>query len=109
MLFRSKLFFNPCLLRKEEFLTENKFFNYVDVNGKSTDIHVPARSLCFTYCQIPILYKMSSSNFVQILFNSGELMKLDRLEIDKDISEMVFKRTNEINQIIVHIKESMLK
>ena len=36
-----KLDFNPCLLRKDEFLKEAKTFNYVDVdfNQKTIELH----------------------------------------------------------------------
>lgn len=104
-----KLYFNPCLLRKDEFLSKNTIFNYVDVNAKENTIQLPENSLCFTYCQIPIVYKISNKNHIEIVFNDSNTIHFEKLLIDENISSKVFKRTGEINQITVSILESDLK
>ena len=53
-----KLVFNPRLLRKEEFLKGPKTFTYVDIDKEVKEIEVAKDSLCFTYCQIPIVYQL---------------------------------------------------
>ena len=104
-----KLFFNPCLLRKNEFLTAAKIFNFIDVNAKSQIIELNTNSLCFTYCQIPIVYKIDIINKLDILFNDGSNTKFDNHLIDETNSKKVFNRTGEIKQIQVSIIESDLK
>lgn len=104
-----KLFFHPCLLRKNEFLTESKTFNYVDVNSKSKSIDLKPNSMCFTYCQIPIIYTISNQKSIEVLFNDAKLIKFESLTIDNETSKLIFERTGEINQIIVSILESELK
>ncbi len=104
-----KLFFNPCLLRKNEFLTESKTFNYVDVNSKSKSIDLKPNSMCFTYCQIPIIYTISNQKSIEVLFNDAKLTKFESLTIDNETSKLIFERTGEISQIIVRILESELK
>ena len=54
-----QLFFNPCLLRKEEFLQLSKPFNYVSVSGESKSIELPVNSFGFTNCQVPIIYNIA--------------------------------------------------
>lgn len=104
-----KLFFNPCLLRKDEFLSESKAFQYVDVNFNSKAIELQPNSICFTYCQIPIIYMISDQNSIQISYNNGTTSKFDGLIMDNQTSNQVFGRTNEINRIIVTVLEEELK
>jgi len=104
-----KLFFNPCLLRKNEFLSESKTFHYVDVNFNSKTIQLNSNSICFTYCQIPIIYTISNQQSVEILYNDNSHTKFDSLVIDDKTSNQVFGRTAQINQIIVSVLASELK
>ncbi len=104
-----KLYFNPCLLRKDEFLSEAKTFNYVDINFNPQTIKLQANSLCFTYCQIPIIYKISNQKSIDVIYNDSKNQKFDALCMDDKTSKQVFKRTNEINHIVVHILENELK
>ncbi|MDI1317849.1 hypothetical protein [Flavobacterium sp.] len=104
-----KLYFNPCLLRKDEFLTENKTFNYVDVNTKSNTIHLSENSLCFTYCQIPIIYKISNQKAIEVNYIDSKNLQFDSLSLDVKTSTQVFERTNEIQNIVVHVVQNELR
>ena len=104
-----KLHFNPCLLRKNEFLLEPKTFNYVDRNYNSKSIDLKPNSICFTYCQIPIVYTISHQKSIEILFTDGRHMHFESLTIDYDTSKQIFKRTGAIKQINVSVLESELK
>jgi hypothetical protein len=104
-----KLFFNPCLLRKDEFLSNDATFNYIDVNAVANTIQLTANSLCFTYCQIPVVYQIANQNSIEIAYNDNSNAKFDSLEIDEATSKKVFKRTGQIKQIVVNIIESDLK
>ncbi len=100
-----KLMFNPRLLRKEEFLKNPKTFTYIDLNKKLQEIETEKDSLCFTYCQIPIIYKLSEKEGLRVVFNQGLDIELSALNLDEATSKKVFKRTGEINRIIVSIKK----
>ena len=104
-----KLYFNPCLLRKNEFLSEDKTFHYVDVNFNSKTIQLNSNSICFTYCQIPIIYTISNQQSVEIIYNDNSHTKFDSLIMDDKTSNQVFGRTAQINQIMVCVLESELK
>lgn len=103
------LFFNPCLLRKDEFLSEDTLFNYVDINFKHSSIRLKANSLCFTYCQIPIVYKIAQQNAIEVTYKDNHIQKFDGLKLDSQTSLKVFKRAGEILQITVSIVENQLK
>ena len=103
------LHFNPSLLRKEEFLTEAKTFNYIDVNGESKEIALSADSLCFTYCQIPVVYQLATENKLEILNKDNVATTFDTLSLDETRSKQMFGRTGDIVQIIVHLNKTTLK
>ncbi|WP_179339797.1 hypothetical protein [Winogradskyella ludwigii] len=100
-----KLFFNPRLLRTEEFLSEQKDFTFTNINKELKTIQLEKGALCFTYCQVPIIYKKDGDNNITVLFNDGSVTKFDTLKLDETISDKIFNRTGEVNQIIVSLKK----
>jgi hypothetical protein len=100
------LLFNPRLLRKSEYLKDSKLFEYTDVNKQTRQIELEKDSLCFTYCQIPVIYKLSVKNALKVICNNGQEVDFDSLTLDKSTSKMMFERTGEINQIKVFIKSN---
>ena len=98
-----KLLFNPRLLRKDEFLKETKVFKYTNIDKEVKEIELGKNSLCFTYCQIPIIYKLSEKQGMKVVFNKDANLEFDSLQLDTQTSKKVFKRTGEINQIIVYL------
>ncbi|MEJ2113107.1 MAG: hypothetical protein P8X62_05230, partial [Flavobacteriaceae bacterium] len=97
------LLFNPRLLKKDEFLKSPKTFSYVDINKESRQIKLPKDALCFTYCQIPIIYRLSDQEELKIVFDKDTSVEYDQLQLDIKNSKRVFERTGEIDQIIVSI------
>ncbi len=95
--------FNPRLLRKEEFLRDSKNFNYVDVNGTKKTLILEPNTLAFTYCQVPIIYKISDENRLKVFYNDGKSYGINDLKIDKENSSKLFKRTTEVSKIVVSI------
>ncbi|WP_295832061.1 hypothetical protein [uncultured Winogradskyella sp.] len=106
---KGQLFFNPCLLRKEEFLQLSKHFNYVSVNGDSKSIELPENSLGFTYCQVPIIYQLAEVNTIVVEYANGKNKSFEGLSLDSNVSESVFTRNSEVEYIRVHIHPSILK
>jgi len=104
-----ELFFEPVLLRKGEFLEENRDFEYVDVTGQPATIEVPKGSLAFTYCQIPVVYTLSEKGLMTLEYNDGKRRSSEQMHLSSRDSTKVFRRTGEIRKIEVHIKSSILK
>ena len=106
---QGKLYFNPCLLRKNEFLTASSVFEYVDVNLEEKTIQLDAGSLCFTYCQVPIVYKLSEKENLKIIADSHTILEYESLILDSATSKKVFERSGEVEQIIIEVKETALR
>ena len=104
-----KLYFNPCLLRKEEFLSKETSFEYLSLLRGAQSITIPSNSLAFTYCQVPIIYHISDKDHIEIIFKDGTSSKIDALVIDLKTSEKIFKRTGDIVQINTYINSTYLK
>ncbi|WP_282134701.1 hypothetical protein [Seonamhaeicola maritimus] len=95
--------FNPRLLRKEEFITTSKTFNYTSINNQDKSIELDSGSLCFTYCQIPVVYKLSNCQNLKVILNDSSILEIDSLTLDKNTSKQIFERSGIIEQIEVSI------
>ena len=106
---QGKLYFNPCLLRKEEFISKETNFEYLSLSNGNQIIVIPVNSLAFTYCQVPIIYHISDKDHLEIIFKDGTSSKVDALIIDHETSEKIFKRTGDVIQINVYLNNTHLK
>ena len=104
-----KLCFYPCLLRKTEFLSEAKDFEYISLAKENKAITLEPNSLAFTYCQVPVIYHIAGKDALEVHFTDGTKKEFDALQIDKDTSELIFDRTGKVAHIIAHVEESQLK
>ena len=95
--------FNPEMLRNQEFLTKNETFRYVNLSKENIEIDVNKNSLCFTYCQVPIIYTKSSSKKITIDFIDGRSVSIQGNELDIDSSRSLFDRENIIKKINVSV------
>ncbi|MDN3677280.1 hypothetical protein QWY90_08125 [Flavobacterium paronense] len=100
-----KIIFNPRLLRRNEFLQAPKTFNWVTKSNEKAEIQLEANSLCFTYCQIPIIYKLADNDNLEVLFENNASSVFENLSLDEATSKLVFERKSNINQIIVSLKK----
>jgi len=98
-----KLSFKPSLLQTKEFLKASAVFTFTNVKGETEEMAMEENTLGFTYCQVPIVYKLSDKEKTQVFFNNGRLVVFDSLELDWAASKLLFERKGEVNKIIVSI------
>ncbi|MGG9972050.1 hypothetical protein ACQ33O_09685 [Ferruginibacter sp. SUN002] len=103
-----KLYFKPAMLKKSEFLSETKTIHFVDIFTKQQTIVLEKESLFFTYCQIPIIYKISEKEGLEISFNDGRKEALGTLSLDEKMSKSIFERRGQVTIIKVFVKEEKL-
>ncbi len=104
-----KIMFNPCMLRKSEFLSNKDDFRFVNLSNEWQTLSLGAGSLAFTYCQIPIVYQLGEKNELKINHSDGSMTSIENFELDQQLSESIFKRSGWVNQITVLMTGSMLK
>ena len=95
--------FNPGLLRKSEFLTSGKAFEYISIQKETIRLNLPAGSLAFTFCQVPFVYHISDKNSVSITNNNNVISKIDELKINALESNEIFNRMGLIKQVDVYL------
>jgi hypothetical protein len=100
-----ELRFNPRLLRRDEFLTSEQNFNYIDVNGENQSIALGVNSLCFTFCQVPVVYRLGTSESIEVKFSDSTSESIDGLSVNSTLSNEIFNRSGKIEQLEVTILE----
>ena len=100
-----KIVFKPRLLKESEFLTSSKTFDFISVSGTKESITVNQNQLCFTYCQVPIIYTVAEEEKVVVTYNSGNEKVLNELALDEEISNELFNRTNNVKRIEVFLTQ----
>ncbi len=99
-----ELQFHPRLLRRDEFLTSSQDFNYVDVNQEKQTLGLEPNSLCFTFCQVPVIYQLGAEESVTVYSGEGPT-STEGLKVNKENSNSIFNRTGEINKLVVTVRE----
>ena len=97
------LHFNPRLVLRDEFLNQQEKFEYVDVLGATKEILLTENSLCFTYCQVPIIYKIATTPSITVTLNDGSTEVIDGSELGAVYSDMLFKRNGAISNLTVSV------
>jgi hypothetical protein len=101
--------FSPTMLRKEEFLSEEKLFRYIDVNSELKTMKLGQEALGFTYCQVPVIYQLAKQDQLKVLLRDGSEKRTEELILDAKLTSQVFERSDQVKMIIVNINENTLK
>jgi len=99
-----RLRFQPLLLRRREFFQSTAEFNYFDIDGNAKRLELPAESLAFTVCQVPVVYRLSSGPLsIDVVSADGQTQSFDQEGLDAPTSLRLFQRTGEIERIDVQL------
>lgn len=103
-----KLYFDPCMLRRDEFLLEEKSVAYAAVDGQVKDMTIAKGELGYLYCQVPIIYTIAEERSISISSDDGE-QSIEGWSLTKELSDQLFHRTGKINAIHVGVPQDYLK
>ena len=81
-------------------------FTYYDLTGKEQKIQCKKNSFATTYCQVPFVYNLSNTEKIILHKANGEEMKLDKLELEDQVSQSIFNRNGEIKRVEVFINDN---
>lgn len=98
-----KLSFQPTLLNQNQFLQQEEVVRFIDLEEKPFSITLEKGSLAFTVCQVPIIYKISDKNRVEVKFKNGTIETFSTLTLSYEMSQKIFQRTGEIIEVAVSI------
>ncbi len=94
--------FEPRLLRAAEFLGDPTPFTYIDVDGSQQVIDLPANSLAFTFCQVPVIYIADNGGQTEVSFSDGATGTLPGNTLDDVLSAHIFRRDGHVRCLTVH-------
>jgi hypothetical protein len=69
---------------------------------------LPAQSLAFTYCQVPIVYRLAAHNSLKIVLNDRRTVACREFKLDSDFSRAIFHRTGQVSRISVLFGPDMI-
>jgi hypothetical protein len=101
------LTFRPSLLRESEFLGEQATAGYYDVDGGEGRIEAAPGELVFTYCQVPIVYRIEETDQISVFMRDGTVRRVDGASLDSGLSREVFGRTGRIERIEVGVRPGL--
>ena len=89
----------PDLINKNEFNDSSYNFEYYDVNKKLKVITMPNNSYALTFCQVLFTFNKSDSNYINIINNDNSIDTTDGCALDKNVSNSIFSRDNNIKAV----------
>jgi len=104
-----EIHFCPRLLRRDELTTEAAAFLYHDVSGAKRRLLVKPGQLAFTYCQVPVLYRLGPRSVLTIVRTDGGKQHSDSLRLDAGTSREIFDRTGRIARIEVCLTLELIR
>jgi hypothetical protein len=106
-----KIFIDPFLLRPQEFVKQGAAFSYLDVNNEWQSIDVHEKSIAFTWCQVPFVYRLDdTADTIELsvsLLDESTVTAVNG-ELDASISQHIFERDAHVRQINVLVPSKAL-
>src|SRR6056297_1185774 len=100
-----KVGFKPVLLDRGEFLKKKGEFFYFDTEGNPQKAGVPAGSLAFSFCNVPVFYHQGGRESGSLVYN-GKVLAFNPAEgLPEDIARDLFDRNGKVERIDVTIYE----
>jgi hypothetical protein len=104
-----KLCFAPRLLHQAEFFPSAQRFLYLDVQNEEQSWELPANSLGFTYCQVPISYRLADDGSILVERADGTQETIRGNTLGAADSVSVFTRTGKISRLTVFVPRTDLR
>lgn len=96
--------FRPRLLRQDEFVSEPRSWQYCGLDGQWHELMLEPRSLAFTYCQVPVVYRMDGvPGELWVTTADGSVYRLAGSDLGAEFSRELLDRSGRITMIMVTI------
>jgi hypothetical protein len=96
-----RIAFRPIQLRASEWLEAGQAFEFLDVRGDRASLALPARSLGFTFCQVPVVYHEAAELAVRAHLRDGRVVDCPGGVVPAELSAAIFERRDVVGQIEV--------
>lgn len=96
--------FAPTLLGAAEFTATETVFSTLDLDGHPREIPLPAGSLGFTFCGVPVVYrKTTDAARLRLRFADGTTREIAGDTLDPDVSRLLCSRSGRIVTVEVEL------
>jgi hypothetical protein len=102
--------FEPRLLRAREFSSGARRFRFLDVDGQWQDLAVPAGGVVFTWCQVPVVYRLCDEDRprLALTLRDGSTQTLSQPSLPAQLSAGLFRRNGDIRRIELEFPRAAL-
>jgi hypothetical protein len=105
---RGEVAFEPVMLGRDEFLKEPTSWRY-SAGGPELTEELPAGSLAFTLCGVPVIYRMADSGCVRVFDEQGASTVIQGTRLGPELSQSLFRREQRIRKLVVDVPEATLR
>ena len=100
-----ELRFDPGLLRAREFTSGPRPFRFLDVHGQWQELTVPVSGLAFTWCQVPVVYRLRGDGRLTLTVtrHDGSIEELPQASLPAYLSSELFRRSGHVRQISLDV------
>jgi len=95
--------FEPRLLHRAELVDAPQRFGYLDLDGSEGAWDLPAGTLAFTYCQVPICYRLGDVPSIELERHDGEVETVAGVELGIEASAAIFGRRATYRRVTVTV------
>jgi hypothetical protein len=98
-----QLVFDFLLLDTNEFLAEPTEFDYRDLDGEPVQIRLPADSIAYSICQVPVTLRVQVSDkpCIEVHLSDGSVHRIDGHILDITNSRHIFQRDGTVRHLVV--------
>lgn len=104
-----KIIVNPSLLKANEFTKNPDKFIYYDLSGAEQKIKCSKKSITFTFCQVPFIFKLSVSSKIIVHFENDDQISINGLDLGGDLSQSIFNRENKVKLVEVFLEKKIFE
>ncbi len=94
------LFFNSG-----ELLKNPSVYSYIDISNTPGQIDLPAGSLAYSICQVPVVLQASHQAGIQVFLTDGSPQIIEGHILDIDLSRHIFERDGEVHHLVVSVPD----
>lgn len=107
---KGQLYFNPYLLKKEEFLQKEQEVVIDNLSKQQQKVVLEKDTLLFTYCQVPVIYELNKNAGLIVKYTNGNTRNANdpTAVLTVQETENLFSRKGNIEFIRVAIQPSRL-
>lgn len=96
-----QIVFDFLLFNRAELLAQPSTFHYLAVNDSWQDLPLPAGSLAYSICQVPVLIRGGAPAAVAVHFADGKVVRVEGHRLDAETSRHIFERDGIVQQLEV--------